>query len=89
MFSEELVDDFAEKLVRYQGGVLVVGDDDTADTFGAAVGVEGVVCCMHMRVSIRAQYLTFQNASFSHPALQHPVAVPVEYARQRSLQIAS
>lgn len=43
MAGEELVDDFAEELVGYEGGVLVVGDDDAADAFGAAVGVKGVV----------------------------------------------
>lgn len=43
MGGEELVDDFAEELVGYEGGVLVVGDDDAADAFRAAVGVEGIV----------------------------------------------
>lgn len=30
-------------------GVVVVGDDDAGDAFGAAVGVEGVVCCFFVR----------------------------------------
>lgn len=44
MLGEEFIDDFAEELVGYEGGVLVVGDDDAADAFGAAVRVKGVVC---------------------------------------------
>ncbi|KAK1256283.1 hypothetical protein MKX07_008542 [Trichoderma sp. CBMAI-0711] len=44
VLGEELVDDLAEELVRDEGGVLVVRDDDAADALGAAVGVEGVVC---------------------------------------------
>ena len=40
--AEELVDDLAEQLVRDEGGVFLVGDDDAGDTFAAAVGVEGV-----------------------------------------------
>jgi hypothetical protein len=44
VLGEEFVDDFAEELVGYEGGVLVVGDDDAADAFGAAVRVKGVVC---------------------------------------------
>lgn len=43
MPGEEFVDDFAEELVGYEGGVLVVRDDDAADAFGTAVGVESVV----------------------------------------------
>lgn len=43
MLGEEFIDDFAEELVGYEGGVLVVGDDDAADAFGAAVRVKGVV----------------------------------------------
>lgn len=40
--GEEFVDDFGEDLVGDEGGVVVVGDDDGGDAFGAAVGVEGV-----------------------------------------------
>lgn len=42
MAGEELVDDFGEQLVRDEGGVVLVGDYDAGDAFGAAVGVEGV-----------------------------------------------
>ncbi len=31
-------------MVGYQRGVVVVGDYDARDAFGAAVGVEGIVC---------------------------------------------
>lgn len=48
VLGEELVDDLAKKLMCHKGRVLVIGDDDTADTLGAAVGVESVVCRMHM-----------------------------------------
>ena len=41
--GEELVDALAEELVGDEGGVLMVGDYDATDAFGAAVGVEGVV----------------------------------------------
>lgn len=40
--AQELVDDFGEELVRDQGRVLLVRDDDARDAFAAAVGVEGV-----------------------------------------------
>lgn len=42
VFVEELVDYLGEELVGDKDGVFVVGDDDAADAFGAAVGVEGV-----------------------------------------------
>jgi hypothetical protein len=32
----------------HKGRVLVIGDDDTADTLSSAVGVESVVCRMRM-----------------------------------------
>jgi len=32
--------------VSDQRGVVVVGDDDAGDAFGAAVGMEGVVCIL-------------------------------------------
>ena len=44
MIGEEFVHDFAEQLVGYKGGILVVGAADSADAFAAAVGVESVVC---------------------------------------------
>ena len=44
VLGEELVDDLAKELMRHEGRVLVVRDDDAADALGAAVGVEGVVC---------------------------------------------
>lgn len=44
VLGEELVDDLAEELVGYEGRILLVGDDDTADALAAAVGVECVVC---------------------------------------------
>ncbi len=44
MRGEEFIDDFGEQLVCYQRGVVVGCDDDAGDAFGAAVGVEGVVC---------------------------------------------
>lgn len=43
MRRQELVYDFGEELVSYEGGVGVVGDYDAADAFGAAVGVECIV----------------------------------------------
>lgn len=39
---QELVDDFGEELVGYEGGVFVIGDEDAGNAFGAAVGVESV-----------------------------------------------
>ena len=39
---QELVQQLAEQLVRDQRRVLVVGNDDACEAFGAAVGVEGV-----------------------------------------------
>jgi hypothetical protein len=36
--------------VSDQRGVVVVGDDDAGDAFGAAVGVEGVVCFLCKKV---------------------------------------
>jgi len=48
VLGEELVDDLAEKLVSHEGRILVIGDNDAADTLGTAVGVESVVCRMRM-----------------------------------------
>ncbi len=42
VFVQEFVHDFGEELVRNEGGVVGVGDDDAGDAFGAAVGMEGV-----------------------------------------------
>ncbi len=46
--GQELVDDFGEELVRDQGRVGVVADDDAADAFRPAVGVEGVVLLLYV-----------------------------------------
>lgn len=48
ILGEELVDNLAKKLMCHKGRVLVIGDDDTADTLSSAVGVESVVCRMRM-----------------------------------------
>lgn len=42
MSGQELIDHFREQLMRHQGGVVVVGDDDAGDALGASVGVECV-----------------------------------------------
>jgi hypothetical protein len=42
--GEELVNDFGKELVCDERGVGVVADNDSADSFGAAVGVKGIVC---------------------------------------------
>lgn len=39
---QELVNDLREQLVRDELGILVVGDDDAGDAFGATVDVESV-----------------------------------------------
>lgn len=39
---QELVNDLREQLVRNELGILVVGDDDAGDAFGATVDVESV-----------------------------------------------
>ncbi len=44
MLGKELVDDFRQQLVSHERGVVVIRDYDTGDTFGAAVGVECVIC---------------------------------------------
>lgn len=43
VFAEELVDNFGEKLMGYEGRVVLVADYDTGDPLGAAVGVKGIV----------------------------------------------
>lgn len=43
MHGEELIDDFREELVRNKRGVIVIADNDTGDTLGAAICVESVV----------------------------------------------
>lgn len=40
--GEELVDDFGKELVRDEGGVVGVANNDASDAFGAAVGVKNV-----------------------------------------------
>jgi len=42
--GEEFVDYFGEQLVGDERGVVLAADYDAADSFGAGVGVEGVVC---------------------------------------------
>lgn len=42
VFAEELVDNFGEKLVGHEGGVVLVADYDTGDPLSAAVGVKGI-----------------------------------------------
>lgn len=44
MSSQELVNNLREELVSDEFRVLVVGDNDTGDTLGAAVDVKGVCC---------------------------------------------
>lgn len=44
MLGQELVDDFAEKLMSDKGRVLLIGDDDATDAFGAGIGVESLIC---------------------------------------------
>ena len=39
---KELVDNFGEQLVRYQGWVVVIADDDAGDAFGPSVDMKGV-----------------------------------------------
>lgn len=44
ILGEEFIEDFGEDLVRCEGGVLVVTDDDTGDALGSGVDVECKVC---------------------------------------------
>ena len=46
----------------YERGVGVVGDDDAGDAFGAAVGVEGVICRTISLPPSRCVYLRCRHA---------------------------
>lgn len=41
--GEELVHDFGQELMRYEGRIGMVGDDDTAHAFRPAIRMESVV----------------------------------------------
>ena len=42
VFVQEFIHDFGEELVRDEGWVVGIGDDDAGDAFRAAVGMKGV-----------------------------------------------
>jgi hypothetical protein len=57
VFGEELVANFGEKLVGYEGGVFVVGDHKAAHAFGTAVGVECVIWTRSISICLRMKRL--------------------------------
>ena len=53
VLREELVDDLGEELVRHEGRVFVVRDDEASHAFAAAIGVEGVCWFFHVSFADR------------------------------------